>query len=53
MSYPHAVVKLGRISSSQEAGRETTSPVGPPHISLVSEGAFDENFAAISLSVAR
>jgi hypothetical protein len=47
------VIKLCRMSSSQDERWEITSPVGPPHISLVTDGAFDENLAAISLSVAR
>jgi hypothetical protein len=53
ISHSHFVIELCRMSSSQEARREITSPVGPPHISLVTEGAFDENLAAISLSVAQ
>jgi hypothetical protein len=35
-----------------ERRSEFTSPVGPPHISRVATGPFEENLVAMSLSVA-
>ena len=40
------------IEWPQETRLETTSPVGPPHISWVRAGPFAENLVAIGLPVA-